>query len=55
MQHIVVTDIPQADYDWLCQEAATLGMTADAYLDILAKDYAKELRDRKLGNSRNSG
>ena len=54
MHDIVVTDIPQADYDWLCEQAATLGITADDYLGILVKDYAKELRNsnrRKSGKS----
>ena len=54
MTDIVVTDIPQADYDWLCKQAVALGITADEYLGILVKDYAKKLHDRKLGRSSNS-
>ena len=54
MHDIVVTDIPQADYDWLCKQAAALGITADEYLGILVKDYAKKLHDRKLGRSSNT-
>ena len=55
MADIVVKDIPQADYDWLCELAAVLGISADDYLGILVMEYAKELHDRKLGKSRNPG
>ena len=54
MHDIVVRDIPQADYDWLCKQAVALGITADEYLGSLVKDYAKKLNDRKLGRSSNT-
>ena len=53
MVDLVVTDIPQADYDWLCKEAAGFGMTAADYFSILVKAYAKELYDAKAGKSSN--
>lgn len=51
MHDIIVTDIPQKDYDWLCEEAAKLGITADDYLGVLVKDYAKELRAKDSGTN----
>lgn len=47
MHDIIVTDIPQGDYDWLCEEVAKRGITIDDYLGILVKDYARAIRARK--------
>lgn len=55
MADFVVTDIPQADYDRLCKEAAALGITADEHLSILVREYAKELYDTRQGKSNNPG
>ena len=50
----IVTDIQQADYDSLCEEAAELSITADDFLGFLVKDYAKDLHNRTSSKSRNS-
>ena len=44
MHDIVVTDIPQEHYDWICEGAAKLGITPDDYLTTIVKEYAKGLR-----------
>ena len=44
MRDIIVEDIPEEHYLWLCEEAAKRGITADDYLTLLVKDYARELR-----------
>ena len=54
MSDWIVTDIQQAGYDSLCEEAAELSITADDFFGVLAKDYAKELHDRTSSKSRNS-
>ena len=54
MHDIVVTDIPQEHYDWLCEEAAKLGVTADDYLTIIVKEYAKGLRARERDKNETS-
>ena len=54
MSDWIVTDIEQADYDSLCEEAAELSITADDFFGVLVKDYAKDLHDRKSSKSRNS-
>jgi hypothetical protein len=47
MHDIVVTDIPQEHYDWICEEAAKLGISGDDYLTIMVKGYAIGLGARK--------
>ena len=44
MRDIIVEDIPEEHYLWLCEEAAKRGITADDYLTLPVKDYARELR-----------
>ena len=51
MRDIEVTDTPQEHYDWVCEEAAKLGITGDDYLTIMVKGYAIGLGDRARAKS----
>lgn len=57
MPDIVVDDIPEEHYLWICEEAAKFGITLDDYLTLMVKENARELLARKAGqgNARLNG
>lgn len=44
---MLVDDIPDEHYLWICEDAAKLGITPDDYLTQMVKEYARELLDKK--------